>query len=484
MNNRASVTIYTYTRFWLSFLSLHDLCRMHDRKASVSTQISIVGANITGLAAACVMQRSGHKVVVLEKGDGNFKSSGVVASPPNMTRVLKRWGLGPYLEKCASPVDQFHFLEGSTGTTIGVLKLYEELMEDLMAEFMLIRHGDLLSIFQDMARREGVEIRYNTPVVKLQRVPVACILEDGEYLYSDFIIGADGSSRSIARDAVLLRQIEEYSIQHMSFTVSVPFTGMQSDPELRDMCEQTDWNLWLGEEFVIYGASVRSQRTYSLCITSKVDEHSSEFRGNWTKAYPIDHFNLHVERFEPRIQKLLKLAGSFIPTSSITTPEPENLICDLDKVILMGQSAHPTPPDGMHATAMCIEDVDALDYLFTRIKNVSEIPRILSAHEELRMERCTHARDWESRKLQMLTLRPGPERAIRDAKLHALSESPDLEEKEGAFNDIWGEEVDFWNFDSITDADNWYSMYGSAIARQTTAGSNALGLEISALTLD
>ncbi|KIK57426.1 hypothetical protein GYMLUDRAFT_46307 [Collybiopsis luxurians FD-317 M1] len=457
------------------------------RKALVSARLSIVGANITGLAAACILQRSGHKVIVFEQGDGKFKSSGIIPSPPNMTRVLKRWGLQPYLEKCAVAVDQFRFLEGDTGATIGILKLFEELLEDLMADFMLIQHGDLLSILQDLAIREGVDIRYNTPVAKLQRVPVACILEDGEYIYSDLVIGADGPIRSIARDAVLLRQIEETPTQQMYFNCSIPFADMQSDPDLKDMCEQIDWNLWLGEDFVAYGASIPSQQAYSLSITRTMEGDLEDFRGNWTKSYPVDGFDLRLEQFEPRIQKLLKLAGSFIPTSCVHVEEPENLICDLDKVILMGQSAHPAPPDGMHSTAMCIEDVDALDYLLTRIKHVDEIPRVLSAHEELRMERCTNARDWEWRKLRMFTLLPGPERDMRDAKLRSITESEDMEEKEYAFNDIWGEEVDFYAYDPVEQADNWWSMYGSVIARTPTEmvyGSPAVDLQLSALSLE
>lgn len=178
------------------------------------------------------------------------------------------------------------------------------------------------------------------------------------------------------------------------------------------------------------------------------------------------------------------MAEVVIPTCHVFIPEPENLICDLDKVILAGQSAHPTmvcfsspsrypfsnmnaQPDGMHSTAMCIEDIDALDYLLTRIRHVDEIPRVLSAHEELRMERCTHAREWELRKLQMFTLDQGENRELRDAKIRCLSECEDMEEKEYAFNDLWGEEVDFYAYDPVEQADNWWSMYGTVISRRT-----------------
>ncbi|KAF8823401.1 hypothetical protein F5879DRAFT_979065 [Lentinula edodes] len=437
------------------------------RIAPVSVRITIIGASITGLATACVLRRSGHKVLVVEKGDGTFRSPGIIPSPPNMTRVLQRWGLQSYLAKSGMVVDQFRFLEGQSGKTIGVLKLYEELLKDLMADFLLIQHGDLISTFQDIARREGVEIRYNTPVVKVERVPLAALLENGDIVYSDLIVGADGPLRSISRDAVLLRQIEELPTQHVCFSFSVSLSDLQADNELEGMCEQRNWNMWLGDGFVIYGACHRERNRYFLCITTEMDGDMTEYQGNWTKQYPVDRFDLRLDRFDPRIQKLLQMAGVVIPTCHVFIPEPENLICDLDKVILAGQSAHPTMPDGMHSTAMCIEDIDALDYLLTRIKHVDEIPRVLSAHEELRMERCTHARDWELRKLQMFTLNQGEDRELRDAKIRCLSECEDMEEKEYAFNDLWGEEVDFYAYDPIEQADNWWSMYGTVISRRT-----------------
>ncbi|KAJ3780947.1 hypothetical protein GGU10DRAFT_278466 [Lentinula aff. detonsa] len=438
------------------------------RKASVSARITIIGASITGLATACILRRSGHEVLVVEKSDGKYRTDFTfLRSPPNMTRVLQRWGLQPYLAKSGMIVDQFRFLEGQSGKTIGVLKLYEELLRDLMADFLLIHHGDLISIFQDLAHREGVEIRYNTAVVKIERVPLTALLENGDVLYSDLVVGADGPLRSISRDAVLLRQIEELPTQHVCFSFSVSLEALQADAELEGICAQRNWNMWLGDGFVIYGAChVCSLNRYSLCITTEMEGDMTEYQGNWTKQYPVDHFDLKLERFEPRIRKLLKMAEFIIPTCHVYIPEPENLICDLDKVILAGQSAHPTMPDGMHSTAMCIEDVDALDYLLTRIKHIDEIPRVLSAHEELRMERCTHARDWESRKLKMLTLLQGEDRDMRDAKMRCLSECEDMEEKEYAFNDLWGEEVDFYAYDPIEQADNWWSMYGTVISRR------------------
>jgi len=76
-------------------------------------------------------------------------------SPPNMTRVLTRWGLQPYLSKFAQRCTQFSFMQGSTfglvglihvyglagetGEQIGLMKLHEELLRDLLADFMFIQ---------------------------------------------------------------------------------------------------------------------------------------------------------------------------------------------------------------------------------------------------------------------------------------------------------------------------------------------------------
>ena len=80
-------------------------------KADLPIDIVIIGASVAGLSCAYTLRQAGHNVSVFEAADdlGGVRQSfvqscnqlmekqspGGVRIPPNMSRILFRWGLGP-----------------------------------------------------------------------------------------------------------------------------------------------------------------------------------------------------------------------------------------------------------------------------------------------------------------------------------------------------------------------------------------------------
>jgi len=64
-------------------------------------------------------------------------------------------------------------------------------------------------------------------------------LENGETLYADLIVGADGQ-RSLARDIVLSKPLEEEPADQLCLTFSIPTELMQADEDLRHLTEISD----------------------------------------------------------------------------------------------------------------------------------------------------------------------------------------------------------------------------------------------------
>ena len=92
---------------------------MSSRRAALSLRFIVVGGSVAGLSAAYALQTAGHQVLLLEQTNGKFnvsmglisldlafntqashQSEGGLRSPPNMTKLLKRWpGMASLLDR-------------------------------------------------------------------------------------------------------------------------------------------------------------------------------------------------------------------------------------------------------------------------------------------------------------------------------------------------------------------------------------------------
>lgn len=122
---------------------------------------------------------------------------------------------------------------------------------------------------------------------------------------------------------------------------------------------------------------------------------------------------------------------------------------------------------------MAIEDAETLGSLFSRIQFREEIPRLLSAYEELRLARCNHTQEWERRKRQMLRLRDSPAQRHRDAEIRKGAAHDNWEHMdETSFRQVWGDELDLYAYDATEKVDDWWTKWGSFISeprRNSTA---------------
>lgn len=96
-------------------------------KAELPINVVIIGGSIAGLSCAYTLTQAGHNVSVFEAADDlggvrpspvrscnqltQKQSPGGIRVPPNMSRILFRWGLGPAIVeqtsgRCPKPV--FH----------------------------------------------------------------------------------------------------------------------------------------------------------------------------------------------------------------------------------------------------------------------------------------------------------------------------------------------------------------------------------------
>ncbi|KAG5652553.1 hypothetical protein H0H81_004614 [Sphagnurus paluster] len=345
-------------------------------------------------------------------------------------------------------------MENHGGDLIANMKLDEQFLKDLMADFMFVQHGDLHSLLCEQAVQEGARFRYNAHVIDVDPETLSITLKSGERITADIVIGADGFN-SLVRKSVNGQEVPGTRERDITLNFRIPIDLMRQEDDLRSLTETTDWAIWLGDQYMLHGSMVNSGRDFSMTLGYVLPGDAPEYNEEWRDTYPLEHFNLDMSKFEPRVCKLLNMARDIIPHIYISRPHLESYACDRARL-----------PSGQHNTALVIEDAQTLGSLFSGVQDMEQVPQLLQAYEEIRQSRCVSAQDWEKRKRIMLTLPQGKEQEQRDLRLReamAYEEWDRMDEK--TFRAIWGDEMDLFMYDASEKVEDWWTKWEALLVR-------------------
>jgi salicylate hydroxylase len=424
----------------------------------------VVGGGISGIATAYTLQKAGHHVLLIENSDGLSNSNGALRAPPNMTNLLYQWGLEPILKSTTEPCKRVDYVS-HTGEYMGAMPVEDEFLEDLVADFRFIQHGQLHSLIFDLARQEGVTFKFNSLVVDADPQLGFVKLRTGERLYADVIIGADGYD-SILRPFVT--EFDDFKDQdmHLFLTFVIPVDVLRNDKDLRGLSDPRVWTYWFGDGYVLHASIVNAGRDYSISITQAYDQPFRKGDDDWRVQSPILRFGLDMDKFEPRTQKLLNMSSTISSRVFRTRPALDSLVCYHSRIVLVGEAAHPLLPGGHLSTALSIEDAQTLGCLFSRLQHRDQVPRLLTAYDEIRQPRCAASNEYEYHHQLMLRAPVGPLQELRDRALEkTLVTRKGQHIDEDLFRDAWGTELVLFAHDATDKVDDWWGQWGYMIAK-------------------
>ncbi|TFK50464.1 FAD/NAD(P)-binding domain-containing protein [Heliocybe sulcata] len=481
--------------------------------AALPLKLVVVGGGIGGLACAYALQKVGHYVVLIEQTDGQFKSKRGMRCPPNMTRPLYDWGLGPELEEVAVKASGISFLLGGTGEKIGMTVFHEQIMKAFRADFLFVQHGQIYSMLTSLALSVGVEIRYSSSVVDIDPyggVPPlvnghspstsssslpstpstfstssfppspsrvhfdpsgqpAVYLDSGEILSADIVFGVDGRESLVRRTVIRARDCEWADDQNAwSINLSIPTEQMKEDDDLRDLCVSEDWTIWLGEGYGVYGCLTDKKSTYSLVIIWPETPNDKLGSSSWYEEWPVENIDWDSRVLEVRLRKMIKLAKTFTCVKDSVGEPIDSWIHESGRVVLAGDAAHPLLPTGSHHVAMAIEDAVTLSHLLSHVSTASTIPLLLSAYEDLRQHRSHLVQTSESRKRAFTSFPRGLEQETRDRGLREAMRQAKLdweEADEDYLREEWREYVDLFGYDAREAVEDWWTKWGPLVRR-------------------
>ncbi len=150
----------------------------------------IAGAGIGGLVAGLCLKNAGWRVEVLEKEPSLRGGETGLQIAPNGMRVLARMGVLAGLQACAFYPESLDLRDGRTGGLRMRIRVNNPVKTPAPTDYIQIERGALIKV---LSKGLGA-IRFNSALrgVEQSAESITAILQNGERLCGDILIGADG----------------------------------------------------------------------------------------------------------------------------------------------------------------------------------------------------------------------------------------------------------------------------------------------------
>ncbi|EIM83988.1 FAD/NAD-P-binding domain-containing protein [Stereum hirsutum FP-91666 SS1] len=437
----------------------------------------IVGGGLAGLAVAHALCSTGHRVRVFEKSRGTSRWAAGIRLPPNGMLVLLKWGVGEKVKAKSVKCTATDFVDMGSGARLGALEWREEVMKELGAPFYMIAHSDMHSILCELALSSGAEVHFDTPVACVNpgdsddlddttlgstssEGRPSITLANGEVIHADIIIGADGADsivRPLVDEVLKVGEPSRTSIYHGS----IPVATMQADPNLASIIRDLQSPHWLGTSSLVLSYPVRSGEEYNATFWVPEPIPRGAPQG-WDT--PVSSRDVKYPAIEPRITALLGHIPTLTRVSRDERGQAESFVDESERIVLVGEAAHPLGPCGMPVLSAVLEDAAVLGVLFSRLRSHDQISPLLYGYEDLRKPRRNTLADLEDANHYIIMLPPGPERDFRNDAWNrwkkAAEARGDAEIEEGELEQQFAELCGVWGYDAIDAAEDWWVQWG------------------------
>ncbi len=318
-------------------------------------QAIIVGGGIGGLATAIALRKVGIEILVLEQARAFTAIGAGLGLQPNATKALTYIGADAYWRETASVIlrGRQHGLED--GEVISSSSLQPQY--DKYGEYYRCGHrADLLESLMRCLPPECVRAR--SRVVKLEETDhdAAVELDTGEVIRADLVIGADGLN---SRVRTLL-----FGEQESRFTGTVVWRGLMPRARVRE--EYSEHILsWLGprRHVLVYPLrhAAHPHSVFSLSAFIPMEEVRRE---DWTASGEIEDLRKALQGACPAIHEQLDVIDNVLITGIYFRDPLEQW--GTNRVVLLGDAAHPAPPSAGQGAGMALEDAVMLSVCLER----------------------------------------------------------------------------------------------------------------------
>lgn len=340
-------------------------------------RVLIVGGGIGGLCTALACDKAGVDWLIVEQAQSFTAVGAGIGLGASAMKVLTHLGVDDRVRDMGVFDDQQLYLDLATGERIA--------QRQLLGDRAAARFGDgHYSVFRPdlidalATRLPADRVRLAARLVAIDETAdaVTAVLEDGERLSGDVLVGADGL-KSRVRIHLFGEQEPKFTGVQGWRTVFPRSALPEGLPAAEGLC------IWMGRNRSATMYPIRDDLVYSGAFAPAAEIHEE----SWTSEGGIEQlraaFTGACDAIQATIDVIEKSAQTLFLTSLFyRDPLPS---WSRGRITLLGDAAHPCPPSTGQGAAMAIEDAYTLAACLS--KPGADIAAALREYEQRRLPR-------------------------------------------------------------------------------------------------
>lgn len=355
---------------------------------SQQLHVLIAGAGIGGLTAALALLKAGHTVTVIEKAEKLVEAGAGLQLAPNATAVLENLDLMDRVGRVALMPDFLSVLRGRDGAELMRMQMGPITEFRWRAPSLVVHRADLQRVLLEALRQSPhATLVTGTEVLGFAAtangIQVGARQRQTNVRYDgDLLIGADGLHSSV-REQLGLGETDTPIYSGRTAWRAVIDAG-----EAPEMALKFATNLWLGRRAHIVHYPLRDGEAVNIVAIIEDGWQGSNDDSFWIQEGDPRQINHRFARWHKNARDLIGAVQSWRRWPLFDrNPVPR---WSLDRVVLLGDAAHPVLPYLAQGACLAIEDAGVIANAIYR--NGGDVNAAIRNYEERRILRTSEIR--------------------------------------------------------------------------------------------